>query len=154
MNIAEVVDHNNLWKSKVTGVWDARRGLVLSVARAALGGGTNLTIELLHRTFHTRQASSTPCAELGVIELDNTVGENKTRAMIAYAGFLIETGRFKRVIIFFRPKGHTFTLLDQSFSKLIRQLRHFCVFTPSDLVKRMYSIMKDRPLCAELPYTP
>ena len=84
--------------------------------------------------------------EVLYLEFDNTVGENKCKTVIGFAGLLIELGLITRVHIFCKPKGHTFTLLDQSFSKLIRLLSQLAIWSINNLVRVMYSLMRTSPL--------
>jgi len=80
-------------------------------------------------------------AELLFLHLDNTVGENKTDAVIGAAGWYVERRHFNRVIIFCCPVGHTFTDLDQSFSTLIRGLFGVAVYTMDMLLKVCARVM-------------
>ena len=80
------------------------------------------------------------------IHLDNTCGENMCRAVFGVLALFVKRGYFRKTIVFTCPKGHTFTLLDQSFSKLIRFVFSKAIYSVSELVKAMYSAMVGDPL--------
>lgn len=68
-----------------------------------------------------------------VLLLDNTTADNKNKTVLAYAAWLVETGSFDKVTLFFLPKGHTYNKLDQVFSALINSLLKSTICTPEQL---------------------
>eukprot|EP00965_Chrysotila_dentata_P106158 3506354-Pleurochrysis_carterae.AAC.1 len=68
------------------------------------------------------------------IQLDNTCSENKNKTVIAFLVCLVYTDVFEEAGFFCMMKGHTFTLLDQSFSVLIGKLKTYACYTISKLL--------------------
>eukprot|EP00965_Chrysotila_dentata_P154938 5119704-Pleurochrysis_carterae.AAC.4 len=68
------------------------------------------------------------------VQLENTCGENKNLTVIAFLGWLVLNKTFVEAGFFCMMKGHTVSVLDQSFSTLIGRLRSFAVYTISRLV--------------------
>lgn len=68
------------------------------------------------------------------VQLDNTCGENKNKTVIAFLAWLVYADIFEEAGFFCLMKGHTFTLLDQSFGTLIKGLKAYAVYTISRLL--------------------
>ena len=51
--------------------------------------------------------------------MDNTAGDNKNAEMVIFLGWLVQHDFFQDASFFCQLKGHTFTVLDQSFNTLI-----------------------------------
>eukprot|EP00965_Chrysotila_dentata_P246061 6206933-Pleurochrysis_carterae.AAC.1 len=75
------------------------------------------------------------------VQLDNTCGENKNLTMIAFLAWLVQKDIFKEAGFFCMLKGHTFSLLDQSFSTLINNLKYYAVYTISALVSTIHKLL-------------
>ena len=54
------------------------------------------------------------------LQLDNTSGENKNETMIAIGAWLVASGYFKRVRVFFLMVGHTHIIIDQIFGVITK----------------------------------
>ena len=103
----------------MTGVWDSTVGLTLYVLRAAIITGPNLVCTLVYLTLMAHATSRFALGVSLVLLLDNTTGENKTELLVGFCGWLVEHRIFIDATLFFLPKGHTYSLLDQSFSALM-----------------------------------
>ena len=57
------------------------------------------------------------------LQLDNTSGENKNETMIAIASWLVASGYFKRVRVFFLMVGHTHVIIDQIFGVITKHVK-------------------------------
>ena len=87
------------------------------VLNSHLPGGTNITVECLHRTFlHLRSQGKRFPRRLN-IQLDNTSKDNKSRFVIAYLYMLVCCGCFDEITVFFFEVGHTHCDADQLFSR-------------------------------------
>eukprot|EP00965_Chrysotila_dentata_P177202 5852499-Pleurochrysis_carterae.AAC.2 len=75
------------------------------------------------------------------VQLDNTCGENKIMTVIAFLGWLVYTDVFAEANFFGMPKGHTYTLLDQSFSTLIENLRNYPIYAISALIRKVHILL-------------
>eukprot|EP00965_Chrysotila_dentata_P112354 3714121-Pleurochrysis_carterae.AAC.1 len=61
--------------------------------------------------------------------------------MIAFLAWLVQKDIFKEAGFFCMLKGHTFSLLDQSFSTLITSLKYYAVYTISSLVLTIHKLL-------------
>jgi len=87
------------------------------VLNSHLPGGTNITVECLHRTFlHLRSQGKHFPRRLN-IQLDNTSKDNKSRFVIAYLYMLFCFECFDEITVFFFEVGHTHCDADQLFSR-------------------------------------
>lgn len=123
------------WQSKLEGVLDAGVGMLIFIARAALCGGSNLVCTVLMLTLAHHVAVGRPLGRRLHLQLDNTTAENKNSTVLGFVALLVQWGVFAEASIFFMPKGHTFNLLDQTFSPLIlllkQQVRYMCPRLPA-----------------------
>ena len=87
------------------------------VLNSHLPGGTNITVECLHRTFMKLRAQGKRFPRRLNIQLDNTSKDNKSRFVIAYLYMLVCCGCFEEITVFFFEVGHTHCDADQLFSR-------------------------------------
>ena len=87
------------------------------VLNSHLPGGTNITVECLHRTFMKLRAQGKRFPRRLNIQLDNTSKDNKSRFVIAYLYMLVCCGCFDEITVFFFEVGHTHCDADQLFSR-------------------------------------
>eukprot|EP00965_Chrysotila_dentata_P226356 6195361-Pleurochrysis_carterae.AAC.1 len=66
------------------------------------------------------------------IQLDNTCGDNKNLAVIAILDWLVQNDIFVEASFLYLMNGHPFSVLDPSFSELIKRLH--AVYTILSLV--------------------
>ena len=66
--------------------------------------------------------------------MDNTAGDNKNAEMVIFLGWLVQHDFFQDASFFCQLKGHTFTVLDQSFDTLISQLLAEAIYSMSSLI--------------------
>eukprot|EP00965_Chrysotila_dentata_P051542 1709887-Pleurochrysis_carterae.AAC.2 len=69
------------------------------------------------------------------VQLDNTCGENKNKTVIAFLAWLVYMDIFEEAGFFCMMKGHTYTLLDQSFGTLIQGCKSNSMFTVTEMMK-------------------
>ena len=93
------------------------------VFNSYLPGGTNVTIECLHRTFLKLRAQGKLFPRRLNLQLDNTSKDNKARYLMAYLFMLVCCGLFEEIQIFFFQVGHTHCDADQIFSRSSIYLR-------------------------------
>ena len=87
------------------------------VLNSHLPGGTNVTIECLHRTFLKLLAQGKKFPPKLNLQLDNTSKDNKSRFVVAYLYMLVSCGCFDEIEVFFFEVGHTHCDADQLFSR-------------------------------------
>ena len=71
------------------------------VLNSHLPGGTNVTIECLHRTFLKLRSQGKKFPKRLNIQLDNTSKDNKSRFVVAYLYMLVCCGCFDEIDVFF-----------------------------------------------------
>jgi hypothetical protein len=73
--------------------------------------------------------------------VDGTASDNKNNEMIVFLCWLVHQGYFQDASMFVQPKGHTFTVLDQSFNTMISQLLSVAIYTVSALLALMFNFL-------------
>eukprot|EP00965_Chrysotila_dentata_P132932 4395452-Pleurochrysis_carterae.AAC.1 len=71
------------------------------------------------------------------LQLDNTCGENKNATVIDFLAWLVLNDVFHEAGFFCMMKGHTYSILDQSFSTFINKLHQYAIYTISSLLAYM-----------------
>ena len=131
------------WGSKVTGVMTAGLGMLCYVARAGLGGGPNLSLTLLYLSLlHVADSRGGKLGSRYNLLMDNTWGDNKNAEMVAFIGWLVLCDYFEDASFFCQLKGHTFTVLDQSFNTMTCQLLAQAIYTMSSLMRFMFQFLQ------------
>ena len=130
------------WGSKVTGVMTAGAGMLCYVARAGLGGGPNLSLTLLYLSLCHLVDRKIPLGSRYNILMDNTGGDNKHAEMICFLGWLVLQDHFHDASFFCQLKGHTFTILDQSFNTMISQLLGCFIYTVPALLRLIFRFLQ------------
>jgi len=128
------LDGTHRWQSKVEGVLDAGVGMMVFIARTALGGGGNLTATVLMLSLMHHVKLGRELGDSLHLQLDNTTAENKNNTLLGCVGLLIAWGVFQEATIFFMPVGHTFNELDAAFSPLIQSLMRRVIPTVQGLI--------------------
>lgn len=129
------------WKSKITGVIAEGFGMMAYVTRFGLGSGPNLTCTTLYLTL-LLVAEKRGLGERLNILFDNTSGDNKNNEVIAFIAWLVLIDVFHEASFFCMLKGHTFTILDQSFNTVISQLLTESIYTMSSLLSFMFQFFR------------
>lgn len=73
------------------------------------------------------------------LSFDNTTAENKNRYMLGLCSFLVGSGIFDKVKLFFQLVGHTHNEVDALFGLLARRFRYHQVLSPDDLAETIKS---------------
>ena len=74
--------------------------------------------------------------------MDNTGADNKNWEMVAFMGWLVYMDFFRDASFFCMLKGHTFTILDQSFNTLITKMHAEFIYTLSALCGFIFQFMQ------------
>jgi hypothetical protein len=85
--------------------------------------GNNVTCDVLFRTLEAIEAAGRTLPDTLYLQLDNTVKQNKSKYLMSYLAWLVDTGVFKRIVVSFLPVGHTHEDIDQLFSRIAVLLR-------------------------------
>lgn len=151
-DVAKRLDGINRWQSKVEAVLDAGVGMLVYVARLALGGGPNLVCTVLYLAIAMHVQLGRPLGHRLHLQLDNTTAENKNRTLIGGVALLVAWGVFHEAVIFFMPVGHTYNELDAAFSPLITSMLRVAVATVSNLLSFITEFLAGKRLreCREL----
>ena len=84
-------------------------------------------------------------ADVLFLVLDNTSSENKNEVMLAMAAWLVASGRFKQVRVFFLHVGHTHIIIDQIFGVVTVGLRRQELLLPEDLIANIETTLAANP---------
>ena len=74
--------------------------------------------------------------------MDNTNADNKCAMMVCFIGWLVQMDYFEDASFFCMLKGHTFTVLDQSFNTMISQLLAIAIYTLSHLMELVFQFLQ------------
>ena len=109
------------------------------VLNAHMPGGTNVTIECLHRTFLKLRAQGKKFPPRLYLQLDNTSKDNKSRFVVAYLYMLVCCGCFDEIDVFFFEVGHTHCDADQLFSRSSIYLRDKDIWNFEQLCHHLFN---------------
>lgn len=109
-------------------------GMLVYIARSALGGGANLTCTVLMLTLTLHVKLGRPLGRELHLQLDNTTSENKNKTVLGFVALLVAWEVFDTATVFFLPVGHTYNELDAAFSPLITSMLATVVPTISALL--------------------
>ena len=126
-DVAKRLDQTNRWQSKIEGVLDAGVGMMVYVARAALGGGANLVCTVLMLSLFCHHRLGRPLGRSLHLQLDNTTAENKNTTVFGLVAWLVARGIFDEGVIFYMHVGHTYNDLDQTFAPLIAEMLRIAI---------------------------
>ena len=140
------------WSSKMTGCISYGYGMMAFLAHESVGEGANLMLTCVHLTLLAHVDSERQLGELAHLQMDNTTGEMKTQATLAYLAYQVEIHVFRRARAHFNDKGHTHTSLDQTFRTMIRKLGGTAINTVGELLNaiRMFLSMYQCHTATEL----
>lgn len=128
------------WSSKITGVMAAGYGTLAYVTRSGLGSGPNLSLTLMYLTLAKVAAERGLGARFNLLA-DGTAADNKNNEMIIFLCWLVLLDKFEHASMFVMMKGHTYTVLDQSFNTLISSLMNNMIYTVSALLSFIYRFL-------------
>lgn len=77
------------------------------------------------------------------LQLDNAGRDNKNQFALAFLGYLVHVGMFKRIYVNFLPVGHTHGEIDQRFSVIAQRIRSKDILTPMGLLGHLEHLFKD-----------
>ena len=89
------------WGFKLTATYSFGYGFLPFLTHDSLEHGPDLVWTIIWLTICALYKHHGSYADVLFLVLDNTTGENKTAVMLAMAAWLVATGRFKQVRIFF-----------------------------------------------------
>lgn len=129
------------WSSKIMALMIAGVGMRVYVARAGLGGGSNLSATCLYLGLMSLVEVGRTLGTILNVLLDNTGAENKNFTMICFLGWLVLTDVFEETGFFCMQKGHTYSRVDQSFRTLIGQLLGEAIWTVGSLLHCIFKFL-------------
>ena len=141
-DVAKKLENMQKWASKLTGVLISGWGMIAFVARAGLGSGPNLSLTLLYLSLFIVQESGHEMGKRFSLLMDNTNADNKCAMMVCFIGWLVQMDYFEDASFFCMLKGHTFTVLDQSFNTMISQLLAIAIYTLSHLMELVFQFLQ------------
>lgn len=130
------------WSSKIMGLLLAGHGMRAYVARAALGGGPNLSLTVLYLGLIALVESGRPLGTVFNVLLDNTGEANKNNEMMFFLAWLVAMDYFEESSFFCMIKGHTYSKIDQTFRALIGQIKTVCIWTVESLVHFIFKFIQ------------
>ena len=126
-----------VWGFKLMCIYCYGYGFVPYLVHDSQKGGPNLLWTVIWETVCDMRQHYGYYAEQLHIQLDNTKSENKTYVLISMAAWLVKTGRFKRVRVFFLLVGHTHVIIDQIFGALTTGTKGKELFLPEHLIENI-----------------
>ena len=121
------------FKQKLMAAYAYGYGFVPYLVHESQKFGANLTFTVLWLTLTRMYKDRKRWPQELHITIDNTSGENKNTAMLAFCSWLVQSGKVKRVRVFFLKVGHTHVIIDQIFGVITVALRGKEVLTPADV---------------------
>ena len=102
-------------------------GIHLEFSYGNVGDNTNVLIDNIHkgveRMHAKRREANEPFPEVLYLQLDN-VNHNKSKCLMTYLSYLVETNVFRKVKVNYLMVGHTHEIIDQVFSRYSVALRN------------------------------
>ena len=132
-DVAKRVENLTRWTSKMVGVMSAGWGMIAYMSRSALGEGPNLSLTCLYLALLAQEDTGRTLGSRYVVLMDNTGSANKCAEMISFLGWLVLNDNFEDASFFCMIVGHTFNILDQSFSVMIGALLALPIYALSAL---------------------
>lgn len=115
--------------------------------------GSSMIVSVLFRVLSDFLKEHKTLPNRLVLNVDNTVKENKNRYIFAFMAALVKKGVFAEVDIDFLVVGHTGNEVDQCFSILANEFRKNQINTLEELMKLIEdSPIHPKPTCESLPY--
>ena len=133
------------WGFKLTATYSFGYGFLPFLTHDSLEHGPDLVWTIIWLTICALYKHHGFYADVLFLVLDNTTGENKTAVMLAMAAWLVATGRFKQVRVFFLLVGHTHIIIDQIFGVITKRLKGHEILTPERLISIIDRAMSSVP---------
>ena len=133
------------WEFKLMCVYAYGYGFCPYLVHKSQSAGANLTWTVIWEVLCDMRAYHGFYAEVLHIQLDNTKSDNKNYLMIAMSAWLVKTGRFKRVRVFFLLVGHTHVIIDQIFGAITKGTVGDELITPQDMIANINGTCADNP---------
>ena len=131
------------WSSKIMGVMSSGWGMIAFVTRAGLGSGPNLTCTVLYLTLLAMDDGTVQTLgdRLNAL-MDNTSGDNKNNETVEFLAWMVDENHFADSSFFCQIKGHTFTIIDQSFNTMISQMKQEIIYCISKLLSLIFRFLR------------
>ncbi len=84
-----------------------------------------------------------PIPPILFLQLDNAGRDNKNQFALAFLGYMVHVGIFKRIYVNFLPVGHTHGEIDQRFSVIAQRIRSKDILTPAGLLGHLQQLFND-----------
>ena len=138
-------DTKHLWGVKLFGAYGYGYGLRVHAVPDYVEKGAQLTITVIHELLMAMVRSGRPRPSCLHIQLDNTSGENKNSLVFVYACYLVESGFFKSVRLFFLPVGHTHIFIDHIFGTFTKKIRGKTIPDEDSLLRVLREACANKP---------
>ena len=137
---------NGTWFNfKLMGTYAPGFGFTPYLLHNSASGGDNLVWTVIWDTIKRMNAHYGYTADELFILLDNTTSDNKNMTMIGVCAWLVATGKFRRVRVFFLMVGHTHVVIDQIFGVITTGLRQRQLLLPEDMMNGINRILDKSP---------
>ena len=133
------------WEQKLMCVYAYGYGFVPYIVHNSQSTGSNLTWTVIWETICDMRDHYGHYADVLHLQLDNTKADNKNYTMIRMAAWLVKSGRFKQVRVYFLLVGHTHIIIDQIFGAITTGTRGVEMFLPEDLISNIEDTCKENP---------
>lgn len=133
------------WGYKLMGAYAHGFGFYPYLIHNSQKMGANLLWTVAWITLCKMRKKQGCYADVLFLVLDNTSSENKNEVMLAMAAWLVASGRFKQVRVFFLPVGHTHVIIDQIFGVITVGLRRHELLLPEDLIANIEATLASNP---------
>ena len=133
------------WEFKLMCVYAYGFGFVPFLVHNSQKGGPNLTWTVIWEVICDMRTHYGFYGEELHLQLDNTKADNKNYAMVAMAAWLVKSGRFKRVRVFFLMVGHTHVIIDQIFGAITTGTKGHELMVPEDLIENINATCSMNP---------
>jgi len=133
------------WGFKLTATYTFGYGFCPFMTHDSLEHGADLVWTIVWKTIEQLYEHYGFYPDVLFLVLDNTTGENKTAVTLAIASWLVASGRFKQVRVFFLLVGHTHVLIDQIFGTITKYLKGTDILLPEDLCSMIDAALAKNP---------
>ena len=133
------------WRFKLMGTYAPGFGFTPYLLHNSSVGGDNLVWTVIWDTIKRMKDFYGFTPDELFILLDNTTGDNKNLTMIGVCAWLVATGKFRKVRVFFLMVGHTHVIIDQIFGVITTRIRPQEIMLPRHMCSAIDAILAKNP---------
>ena len=141
-DVVKSLEGQKKWSSKIMGVMCSGWGMIAYVSRAGLGSGPNLTCTCIYKTLMMLEENGRELGRRLNALMDNTSGDNKNNEFVQFLAWLVDEDYFSDDSFFCQLKGHTFTIIDQSFNTMISQMKGENIYSVETLLSFILKFLR------------